>query len=128
MDISTEEMSRDNKRNNDDKGGNTQLIRPQIALEENGKGRKHRGNDTADDFGTKTENDACHEAAHATEQAEIGEETLLENARKTHSRPTYTCSKANEYPHHQDDILVFCATVGAIVVFIQKISHQGSSY
>ena len=70
------------------------------------------------------QDDARHKAAHAAKQAEIGKEAILEHACKAHSSPTNTRSKTDEYPHHQNDVLVKGAVVGALIVLVQEVHHQ----
>ena len=70
------------------------------------------------------QDDARHEAPHATKQAKEGEEALLESIGKTHNSPTDTRSETNEYPHYQNDVLLKSTTVGAIIVLIEEVEHE----
>ena len=121
-------MSRNDKGNGNSDGSDQQLPRPQVVLKEEWYGREQGGQDATDSLGTEMQDDARHEAAQAAKQAEIGEETVLKHTGKAHSCPTDTRSKADEYPHHQDDVLVECATARALVVLVQEIHHQGNAH
>ena len=74
------------------------------------------------------QDDARHEAAHATEQAEIGKESLLENAGNAHKPTTDTRGNANEDPHHQNAVLLMGAAMRATVVLVEEVYHEGCAY
>ena len=121
-------MPRNDEGNGNSDGSEQQLPRPQTALKEERHSREQGGQDAAVCLRTEMQDDARHEAAHATEQTEIGKECLLENTGKTHQPTTYTRGKANEYPHHQDAVLLMSAAMGAVVVLIEEVYHEGCTY
>ena len=71
MDISAEQVSGDNEGDNHYDGGDEQLPRPEVALEEERHDRECGSNDTTDNLRAEVQNNACHETPHATEQALI---------------------------------------------------------
>ena len=83
-------MSRNDKGNGNSDGSDQQLPRPQVVLKEEWYGREQGGQDATDSLRKEMQDDARHEAAHATEQTEIGEESKLENTGKAHRKTTYT--------------------------------------
>ena len=121
-------MSRNNEGNGHSDSSDQQLPRPQLALKEERYGRQQGGQDAAELLRTEMQDDARHKASHATEQTEIGKESLLENTGKPHQPTSYARGDANEYPHHQDAVLIMGTSVGTSVVLIHKVYHEWCAY
>jgi len=81
-------MSGDDKGNDRDDGSDEELPRPEVTLKEEGYSRKQGGQNATNGLWTEMQDVARHEATHATEQAEIGKESLPENTGKPHQATT----------------------------------------
>ena len=97
--VSAEQMSGDDEGDDHSDGCNKQLPRPEVALKKERHCREQRCDDATDGLRTEVQDNACHETAHAAEQTEISEETLLEHSRKACCKTSKARGKADKYPH-----------------------------
>lgn len=121
-------MPRDYQGNGHHYTCNEQLPVPKVVLEKESYSRKYGGDNATNGLWPEMENDACHETAHTTQETDEGEEALPIDIDKSHGETAETTGKANEDPHHQNDVLVECAMARAFVVLIEEIHHQRGTH
>ena len=119
-----EQVPGDNQGDDGDEGSDEQLPRPEVALQEERNGGEKGADDAADGLRSEMQDNTRHETAKADEQTLIGTIALREDACEAHGRTTHAAGKANEHPHHQDNVLVERAATGAFIVFVEEIHHQ----
>lgn len=121
-------MPWDDKGNDGDKGYYQQLPMPYISLEEETDKRQGGADKTTYRLRTKPEDKTCHETAYANEQSLKGTVEYFKDTCKAHRSPTDTTDEAHEYPHFQNYIRFEGTLVSAVIVFVEEVDHQGSTY
>ena len=101
-----------------DEGGDEQLPRPQVALEEEGHERKDGADDAAHRLGPEVQDKPRQETAETDEQSLEGAVELLEDIGEPHRGSADGTDETHVNPHLQDDVLVERAVVGALIVLV----------
>lgn len=74
------------------------------------------------------EDDACHEAADADEEALVHAVAGIEHACEAQADPSDAAGETHEEPHLEDDVLLERPAPCAFVVFLHKVHHQRNAH